>query len=708
MRALLASALVLATALPAQAQLGSGTAAPDTTARDLGAVTVTATRTAKEVEDVAMPITVVTAQEIQARGAVRLSDVLEDVPGLTLTDDFGTGLSMQGFSPDYTLILLDGEPIVGREAGTLDLERLTVAGIDRVEVVRGPSSSLYGSEALAGVVNLVTALPSPGATEGGVQLRAGSYGSTDAVVEAGVGRQRWAARAVLNRNGSAGYDLTPDDFGQTVPEFADVTADLRTRARLGRSTLRLNGRIAAQEQTGGFAALGTRGELAEVDDDAQRTDGSVHAELATPVGRRLSLRSTLYGARYATETTFTERETDVVTYQDRFDQRLAKGELQLDGVWTAHHRSTLGAGGQRERLAGERYGQAVDGSDARPEAFQAWAFAQHEWLPSRTVELNASARFDAHSDYAARLTPRVSVLVRPVEAVRLRASVGSGFKAPAFRQLYLAFTNAAAGYSVFGATRLADGYQTLLDQGQIAQTFLDPATLGAIEAESSVAFNGGVSADLGRLTVEANAYLNLVRDLIETQPIALKTNGQSVFGYFNLDRIYTRGVDLSATARPLAGLELQAAYNFLQARDRDVVDALAAGTVFGRDADGSERRLALGDYGGLFGRSPHSLTARAELRRNETALSARARWRSRYGFRDLDGNGVANRDDEFVRGFAVVDLTASRSFALPGARLAGTRLTAQAGLDNLFDVTRPTLVPSMPGRTAFVALGVAF
>lgn len=698
------SALVLATALSAAAQT-----VPDTTTRDLGAVTVTATRTAKEIVDVAMPLTVVTSDEIAARGAVRLSDVLEDVPGLFLTDDFGTGLSVQGFSPDYTLILLDGEPIVGRTGGTLDLDRLTVAGVERVEVVRGPSSSLYGSEALAGVVNLVTSLPRPGTTEGGVRLRAGSYGATDGVVEAGVGRDTWAARAVLNRNGSAGYDLTPDDFGQTVPEFADVTADLRARARFGRSTLRLNGRIAAQEQRGGFAALGTRGELAEVDDDATRTDGSVHAEFATPIGRRLNLRSTLYGAGYETETTFTERETDVVTYQDSYDQRLAKAELQLDGLWSARHRSTVGAGGQRERLAGERYGEAADGLDARPSAVQAWAFAQHEWLPSRLVEVNASARFDAHEDYAARLTPRLSLLVRPAETLRLRASVGSGFKAPAFRQLYLAFTNAAAGYSVFGATRLADGYQTLLEGGQIAQTFLDPTTLGAIEAESSVAVNVGLSGEPARwLTVEANAYLNEVRDLIETQPIALKTNGQQVFGYFNLDRIYTRGVDLSATARPFAGLELQAGYGFLQARDREVVDALNAGTVFGRDPDGSERQLGLSDYGGLFGRSPHSLTARAELRRDDTAVSARTRWRSRYGFRDLDGNGVANRDDEFVRGFAVVDLTASHSWALPGARLAGTRLTAQAGLDNLFDVTRPTLVPSMPGRTAFVALGVTF
>ena len=703
MRALVLLCLALVLAGSAQAQT-----LQDTTARDLGTITVTATLTDKEIEDVPMPITVIPAQDFQARGAVRLSDVLEDVPGLSLTEDFGTGLSVQGFSPDYTLFLLDGQPIVGRTGGTLDTRRLSVAGVERVELVRGPSSSLYGSEALAGVVNLVTALPRPGTAEGGLQLRGGTFGSTDVAARVGVGQDAWAARAVVNRNASAGYDLNPDEFGQTVPTFSDWTADVRTRARLGRATARLNGRLATETQSGGFAALGTLGEIAEVDDDARRTDGSLHAELAAPLGSRLRLRSTAYGARYATETTFTERGTDAVTYQDSFDQRLAKAELQLDGVWTARHRSTVGAGAQAEALAGERYGEAAEGGAARPRAQQVWAFAQHEWLPSRTVELNASARFDAHSDYAARLTPRLSVLVRPSEAVRLRASVGSGFKAPAFRQLYLAFTNAAAGYSVFGATRLDDGYRALVEQGQIAQTFIDPATLGAIEAESSVAFNGGVTVDPAHwVTLEAYAYLNEVRDLIETQPIALKTNGQSVFGYFNVNRIYTRGVDASATVRPGAGAELQASYSFLQARDRDVVDALAEGTVFGRDADGAERRLSLGDYGGLFGRSPHAVKLRAELRRGGTALSARARWRSRYGYRDLDGNGVANRDDEFVRGTTIVDLTASRSWALPGARLSGTRLTAQAGLDNVFSVTRPAVSPA-PGRTAFLSVGLTF
>ncbi len=659
-------------------------------------VVVTATRTAKALEDVAVPTTVVDAAAIRRQGAVRLGDVLETVPGLQLFDDHGGGVQVQGFSSDYTLILLDGEPVIGRTAGTLDVDRLAVAGVERVEVVEGPSSSLYGSEALAGVVNLVTALPAPGDATGGLRLRAGSYGQTDATAEAAVGRDGWAARAFVNRFGSAGYDLTPDSFGPTVPSFTDWTADLRARADLGAARLSLGARLAAQDQSGGFAGVEDGAEV-RYDDDASRVDWSLHPELMLPLGDRLRLTTTLYGARYATETRYRRQSDGTLYYSDDFDQRYAKAEAQVDALWGPRHLTVVGAGAIDERLAGDRYG-----ADA-PSAQQVYAFAQHEWAPSRHLELNASARFDAHSDYAARLTPKLSALVRPTEAVRLRASVGSGFKAPAFRQLYLAFTNAAAGYSVFGSTRLAEGIAALEAQGQLAQVFLDPAALGAIEAESSVAFNAGVSVDLtSALTVEAGAFWNEVSDLIETQPVAQKTNGQSVFGYFNLDRIYTRGLDAQVTARPLGGVELAGSYQFLQARDRDLVEALEAGTVFGRDLSGRDTRLGVGDYDGLFGRSPHTATLRATLTRGSASASLRGRWRSRYGYRDLDGNGLANRDDEFVPGYAVVDLTLTKAWATPAGRVE-----AQAGAENLLDVTRATLVPSLPGRTLFASLGLS-
>ncbi len=673
----------------------------------LDAVVVTATPTARVIEDMAVPITVVDAAEIRQQGAVRLSDVLEAVPGLFLSDDHGTGLQVQGFAADYTLILIDGEPIIGRMAGTLNLDRLSVAGLSRVEVVRGPTSSLYGSDALAGVVNLVTSLPREGAS-GEVRARGGSFRTSDLTVSGGMGRSEgtagdWAVRAMLNRYASSGYDLTPEAFGPTAPAFADWTADVRSRLDLGRgAVLRVGARASAQDQAGAFALPSAAGQT-EYDDTGARVDWSVHPEIEVPLSQRLRLTTTLYGARYTTEVRQREALTGSVYYTDDFDQRYSKAETQLDALWSTRHATTFGAGAIDERLGGDRY----DGD--RPIAQQVFAFGQHTWAPSPRVEVAASARFDAHTAYAARVTPKVSLLYRASPSVRLRASIGSGFKAPDFRQIYLAFTNAAAGYSVFGSTRLADGLARLQAEGQIEQTFLDPATLGAIEAESSVAYQAGLSAQPARwLTLDAGLFLNNVRDLIDSLPVALKTNGQFVFGYFNVDRIYTRGFDVQATVRPLAGVEVGGGYQYLQARDRSVVDALGAGSVFGRDADGREYRLSLADYGGLFGRSPHALTLRAGVQTGGWGANARARWRSQYGYRDLDGNGVANRPDEFVPAYAVVDLTLTRTWDRVTPVVGASRVTLQAGVDNLFGITHPTLVPSLPGRALYASVGFSF
>ena len=117
---------------------------------------VTATRTERKLSNVAIPTKIITQKSIKQAGSMRLSDILQEQSGLFLTSGFGTGVQMQGLNPDYTLIMINGEPLVGRTSGVLDLNRLAVGNIKKIEIVKGPSSSLYGSEAMAGVINIIT------------------------------------------------------------------------------------------------------------------------------------------------------------------------------------------------------------------------------------------------------------------------------------------------------------------------------------------------------------------------------------------------------------------------------------------------------------------------------------------------------------------------------------------------------------------------
>ena len=142
---------------------------PNNTAFDsienkLDEVMITATKTKRVLSSLPLNASIITSDQIQNTNANRLSEIINEELGLITVDDFGgvRGIQMQGLDSQYTLILIDNQPIVGRSAGTLDLDRISVGNIQQIEIVRGASSSLYGNEALAGVINIITKDPGYG------------------------------------------------------------------------------------------------------------------------------------------------------------------------------------------------------------------------------------------------------------------------------------------------------------------------------------------------------------------------------------------------------------------------------------------------------------------------------------------------------------------------------------------------------------------
>ncbi|NBC18769.1 MAG: TonB-dependent receptor, partial [Bacteroidetes bacterium] len=584
--------------------------------------------------------------------------------------------------------LIDGEPVIGRTAGTLNLERIAVADVERVEVVRGPSSSLYGSEALAGVVNVITRAPDgPFSAEG--HLRYGTHAMTDLAARVAGSRGPLRAKLFVSRYGSDGYDLTPATTTPTVPAFTEYVGRSTVGYRLGdRTELELRGRLARETQTS-IVEVGQTTQ--RYDNEANRTDWQVAPTLTVGVRPDMDLEVRLVRSRYQTQTRLTGTGDGDVLSDARYDQQYYKAEVQLQAVLSERHLLTTGAGYVRETVDADRVVGARSGG---------FAFVQDEWSPATWLEVVPSARLDAHSDYATRLSPKLATLVRPADGVRLRASVGSGYKAPAFRQLYLNFTNPQAGYSVFGAEEVRSGLDRLDTQGQLATLLADPASLGgAIRAERSVAVNVGGEVDLPfDVALRVNAFHNEVRDLIDTQPIARKTNGQQVFTYFNRGRVFTRGLEAEVTWRPLRTVDVALSYTHLQAKDRDVLDDLDAGRLYRRTESGRDVPLSRADYAGLRGRSSHRATARLTIREAPLGLTAsfRGRYRSRYGFADRNGNAIIDTDAEYAPGFAVLDLTLTKTLHADVA--------LQVGVENLTGHADPQYVPHLSGRTWFLGL----
>src|SRR6185295_15322133 len=156
----------------------------------LNPVVVTGTRVPMPLNNVSSAVTVLRGADLAIRGIRSVADALQLVPGASIVESgsFGaqTSLFMRGGESDYTKVLLDGVPL-NQPGGSIDLANLTTDNIDRIEIVRGPASVLYGSDAMTGVVQIFTKQGGGGGGAArarlGGELRAGTYGSADGALE---------------------------------------------------------------------------------------------------------------------------------------------------------------------------------------------------------------------------------------------------------------------------------------------------------------------------------------------------------------------------------------------------------------------------------------------------------------------------------------------------------------------------------------------
>ena len=657
-------------------------------------VVVTATRTARSVDNIPVPVQLVTKEQIERIGSLRLDEVLAEQTGLQMISDHGAGLQMQGMSSDYILILIDGEPVIGRTAGTVDLSRLTVNNIERIEIIRGPSSSLYGSEAMAGVVNIITKGNNPG-WNGTLGTQHRSFRTWDAQAEAGYRGERLSARLFANRLRSDGYDLTDNSISQTVAPYEALTFGPKLSYRINNQIkLRVSSRF-YQESSEDQLEITPDEEVVRLNNYHERSDWNVLPILEYTPNDHHKLQVRHYVSEYTTESNLTYAIDNQLYDVSTFNQNFQRSEAQYDWYANDRHIITGGAGFLTEQVEATRY-------DDVNRFVSTYAFAQYQWQPTDRWNMVAGGRYDAHSAYANRLSPKLAVGYTANKWLRVQVSFGGGYKAPDFRQLLLSFTNPVAGYSVFGSQVVQQEFAELQEQGQIERVLIDPNTVQEIQAESSLAYNlGGVLTPQPDLSIKVNAYRNDISNLIETAPIARKTNGQSVFSYFNFDEVVTQGVEAQVDYEPYPGLALSVGYQYLDTRDKEAVRKIEDGEVFRRDARNRTVAVTATDYGGLFNRSRHAGNAKVFYTNSRYGfdISLRGIYRGRWGVGDFDGNTVLDADNEYADGYWLVNLAARQHL--------GDWLTLEAGSNNLFGQTTVN-EPALAGRILFAGVQLNF
>ena len=524
------AALVLAAPL---APAGAAAQQPSDTVR-LSPIVVTATRLPTPLGSIASSITVVTGDERRERGVATGADALRAVPGAGVveTGPYGsaTSLFLRGGESDYARVLVDGVPL-DTPGGGVDLSTLSTADVERIEIVRGPASVLYGSDAVAGVVQVITRSGS-----GPVTWDAGASGGTfgarnwDARVGGGGGREAFSAG--WSHFGDAGvYAFNNRYRDDVVGGSLSLLPDARTSARL------------SVRYTNDLYHYPTDGSGNVVYHNQYQTGGQVVASLdagrfLTPsLEARVLLGGTESSGRVDQQPNTPADTTGFYAFTsfDRLSRRSADARLN----YHAAEGTVLTAGAAFETEAERSSSLSLSQFGPSPgslvvsrwnRAFYFQALAE----PARALSLVAGARVERNQAFGSFVTWRGGAAWQ-LEAAKLHATVGTAFKEPSF------FENYATGY-VTGNPALAPEEATSWDAG------VEQRLLG------------------GRLVVGATWFAQRFRNLIQftfAPPTPTSPN------YYNVAAADASGLELEARAEPSAALAVTAQYTYTRTAAAD-------------------------------------------------------------------------------------------------------------------------------------------
>lgn len=512
-------------------------------------IVVTATRLETPEKKVGSSVSVITAEELVRTGKTFVLDALGSALGLSVLRNGGPGASasvfIRGAASEHTLVLLDGvelnDPV--NPARSFDLAHLSLSQVDRVEILRGPQGLLYGSDALGGVINVITrsgnarprlALASSADTLGSL--------AADAAFSGSGGRTDYSVALFHER--TAGVSAASSAYAGNVEK--DGYRNFSLDARLGfsprpatRLALSVRG-AAARTELDNFGGPGG-------DDPNNRQDyGTIQVRLhgrdLSPGGRwERSLSLSWTGARREYDNPFDELHP-----QDSEGSLYKSGLLKLD--WQNNiflrpaHTLTAGLEIEEERGSSRYASESAYGPyeslfpSAR--AGTAGLYLLDHWETGGRFFVTAGVRAETHTRSGAAVTFRLAPsFVVPGTGTRLKASLGTGFKSPSLYQLFAPATS----WGPVGNTNLRPERVTGLDAG-VEQRF---------------------AAD--RLVLGLTWFRNGFRDLVDFDYAA---------GYINIGRARTSGLEASAEARPADGVRLSASYTRLSARDLDAGTAL--------------------------------------------------------------------------------------------------------------------------------------
>ncbi|MFL9830827.1 TonB-dependent receptor [Flavobacterium sp. ST-87] len=656
----------------------------------LAEVVVTGTRTERVLSSLPLPMTIITSDAIVKSGVTRLSEILNEQTGIILIPDESgfEGIQMQGLDAAYTMIMIDGVPLVGRSSGVLDLSRVSVGNIERIEIVKGASSALYGSEAMGGVINVITKRPQKDLFSGSLSYRYASFNTNDANVNLLWKKKKFAANVFANYNSSDGYDLDKSSWLKNIEKYHNNTIQPKLYYDFSENLKLIVSNRFYNQKIDNKAVIETKQYLG----DATEKEWNSQIKLEHNWNSKIYSEYEFYVTNYKNNA-FLNDENSVLFEESYYNQWLLRPEVRTTFSIKAN-KLTTGIGFNHETLDRTYFdGNVVFNSQ--------YVFVQYDYNPTEKLNILAGFRYDNHSEYASQFSPKLAANYKITADFSLKASVGYGYKAPDFRQLYFDFMNPQVGYTVLGYNVAEDRLKELDNQGQIANRISGINFNNPLKAESAINFNLGTFYKRNKFRLDVNAFYNSISNLIDTQVVAVKSNGQNVFSYTNISEIFTYGLEYNSTYNFSKEFTVSLGYQYLIAKDKSVVDDFEE-HKFVRSSGSGTIAIKKSDYFGLFNRSKHTANVKFLYRipRMKTDINLRVFYRGKYGMFDTNGNSIMDKYDKFIDGYVLTNLSISKQIQ--------DKFMLQAGANNVFDFTNPDQINNLAGRQIFARIQYNF
>ncbi|MCV6607571.1 MAG: TonB-dependent receptor, partial [Campylobacterales bacterium] len=417
---------------------------------------ITGTRTLKLLSESPVKTEVVTAKDIEISHAKSVDEALRYVPGLMVKETHGkqgSSIWIQGVNSDRVLILLDGEPMVASTGSTVDLSQINVGDISRIEIIKGASSALYGSKAMGGVINIISAEPKHGVHHK-VKVEAGSYfnkgsenlGEGFVRTSSSYKDKKSAFTLDFDYRYESGVKLK-EGYTEQLPGFTKVNlnSDLRF---YGDINFRIIPRIYSEETSKDYTEYvpGGGNQNYEKREDTKKYRLTIEGDTEFE-NSKLKVTETIE-QYYGTSETDNLGSSYIEQKRDA-DIGFYKREFQYDNTLNESHVITLGGTyvyEDLEQVNTKTSNTKIDrvnelGKSQKREGRE--LFIQDDWFVFEDLEIIPGLRYQNDSGFGDYTAPKIAAMYSGYfddgQRVNLRLSYGNGYKVPTLKERYFVF-----------------------------------------------------------------------------------------------------------------------------------------------------------------------------------------------------------------------------------------------------------------------------